>query len=182
MRSSFQIPNHANFLFIGYIKLKIGSSCALKVRSAVRFRKAGRMWCRGARETEPHGTIEWLLPKGNSLSDLPAFLCPYGMFSFNWRKAMHNNLFMKKVNFSFHFCREKIRYQQNVFVTTTTSLTNKRMLTRLILNVRAHFLTWMRPWSVSLFYPATPDPPIVESLKNATLFLTMDYLVSTALS
>ena len=31
-----------------------------------------------ARLTEPRVTIEWLLAKGNSLSDLPAFLGPYG--------------------------------------------------------------------------------------------------------
>ena len=31
------------------------------------------------RLTEPRGTIEWLLQKWNSLSDLPAFLGSYGI-------------------------------------------------------------------------------------------------------
>ena len=42
---------------------------------SLRFTKAGRVWCGGARETHwAHVTIEWLLAKPRSFSNLPAFL------------------------------------------------------------------------------------------------------------
>ena len=48
----------------------------------LKLRKAGRVWCGGARETrEPRVTIALLLSKWSNLSNLPAFLDLNGIIS-----------------------------------------------------------------------------------------------------
>ena len=45
-----------------------------KVLIPWRFRKTGKLWCGGERETRvPRVTIGWLLPVGDILSNLPVF-------------------------------------------------------------------------------------------------------------
>ena len=50
------------------------------------------------RFTEPRVTIEWLLAKRNSLTNLPAFLGPYGIYSHKLRFSLEMELLSSKLN------------------------------------------------------------------------------------
>ena len=67
-----------NIVRFDQVKLSLILQCKSSLLP-LRFRKAGRVWCGGdERLTEPHVTVERLLPKTISLSHIPAFLGPYG--------------------------------------------------------------------------------------------------------
>ena len=74
-----------------FILLSCKNKKTLLILLPWRFKKAGRVWCGGTRETrEPRATIGWVLPVRDILSNLHAFQDLNGVCSFNLHLTLND--------------------------------------------------------------------------------------------